>query len=124
MADHAEEPETTEPEKGHAGTGGERASSRAGGTADTDESVDSDHSVDASLEELLNRKERRGKLAEEADEDALLEAMEDRDTRASESLTVKVVPPRSTEFTCRGCFLLKHRSQLKDAKGMLCNDCA
>lgn len=119
MAEHAEEPERSEPEEPE-----EEAEEEEGEPASSGEDEDADESVDESLEQLLNRKERKGKLAEEADEDALLEAMEDRDTRASESLTVKVIPPQPTEFTCRGCFLLKHRSQLKDAKRMLCNDCA
>src|SRR5437867_2125607 len=85
-----------------------------------------DEAVETSLEEFLQRKERRGAAApEEADEEeALLEAMEEREARGTESLTVKVVPEQPNEFTCRGCFLVKHRSQLKDQRRMLCNDCA
>jgi hypothetical protein len=82
-------------------------------------------SVETSLEELLQRKERRGTATvsdDEDEEEALLEAMDEREGRA-ESLTVKVIPPQPTEFTCRKCFLLKHRSQLKDKRRMLCNDC-
>jgi hypothetical protein len=37
---------------------------------------------------------------------------------------VKVVPPQPNEFTCRRCYLVKHRSQLKDRNKMLCRDCA
>lgn len=116
MTEDAEEPQ----EPGETEEPGEEEDGEAKGS----NSEGDDDSVEASLEELLNRKERKGKLAEDDDEDALLEAIEDRDSRSSESLTVKVVPPQPTEFTCRGCFLLKHRSQLRDPKGMLCNDCA
>lgn len=81
--------------------------------------------VETSLEELLQRKERKATTVEdEDDEEALIEAIEEREGRGTESLTVKVVPPQPTEFTCRKCFLLKHQSQLKDKRRMLCADCA
>lgn len=87
-----------------------------------------DDAVETSLEEFLQRKERRGgprAAAEDTDdEEALLEAMDEREGRSSETLSVKVVPEQENEFTCRGCFLVKHRSQLKNAKKVLCNDCA
>lgn len=41
-----------------------------------------------------------------------------------EALSVKVVPKQPTEFTCKSCFLVKHRSQLANKKRMLCRDCA
>ena len=91
------------------------------GVASTDEEA-----VETSLEEFLQRKERRAPAVTEEpdDEEALLEAMEEREGRGTETLTVKVVPEQPNEFTCRSCFLVKHRSQLKDAKRMLCADCA
>lgn len=87
----------------------------------TDESA-----VETSLEEFLQRKERRASSRSEDvdDEEALLEAMEEREGRAGESLTVKVVPEQPDEFTCRRCFLVKHRTQLKNRSKMLCADCA
>ena len=92
-----------------------------GSTSSSDE-----ESVETSLEEFLQRKERRAPaVSEETDEEeALLEAMEEREGRGSETLTVKVVPEQPNEFTCRSCFLVKHRSQLRDSKRMLCADCA
>ena len=81
--------------------------------------------VETSLEELMQRKERRTTATEDEDEEeALIEAIEEREGRSGETLTVKVVPPQPTEFTCRKCFLLKHESQLKDKRRMLCRDCA
>ena len=41
-----------------------------------------------------------------------------------ETLSVKVVPQQPTEFVCRKCYLVKHRSQLADKKKMYCRDCA
>jgi hypothetical protein len=90
-----------------------------------DESTD-EGAVETSLEEFLQRKERRGggRAEEPDDEEALLEAMDEREGRGAESLTVKVVPEQPDEFTCRRCFLVKHRTQLKDRRKMLCTDCA
>lgn len=34
-----------------------------------------------------------------------------------------ITPKRPGEFTCRSCFLVKHPSQLADARRMLCRDC-
>jgi len=75
---------------------------------------------DASLDEILSTRPEE-QAAEEEDEESVL-AM-DRDERI-ESLSVKVVPQQPTEFTCRKCYLVKHRSQLADRKRMLCRDCA
>jgi hypothetical protein len=75
---------------------------------------------DASLDELLTtRAEEAG--GEEEEEESVLSF--DRDERI-ETLSVKVVPQQPTEFTCRKCYLVKHRSQLADKRRMLCRDCA
>lgn len=42
---------------------------------------------------------------------------------ADEELTVRVLPKQEDEFTCLSCFLVKHRSQLVDAKRTMCRDC-
>ena len=39
-------------------------------------------------------------------------------------LDVVVLPAQQDEFTCMSCFLVHHRSQLADAKKMICFDCA
>jgi hypothetical protein len=76
-----------------------------------------------SIQDLLVKQEARAE-EEEADEDeeALLATMP-RDERL-ETIESRVVPIQSTEFTCKKCFLVKHRSQLADKKRMLCRDCA
>ena len=90
-----------------------------------DESTD-ESAVETSLEEFLQRRERGGRARTEDadDEEALLDAIDEREGRGAESLTVKVVPEQPDEFTCRRCFLVKHRTQLKDRRKMLCADCA
>lgn len=71
-----------------------------------------------SIEDLLVKKEAREE--EEEEESVLSLTREER----LEPLAVKVVPPQPTEFICKKCYLVKHRSQLKDKTRMLCRDCA
>ncbi|HLB61554.1 MAG TPA: DUF4193 family protein [Actinomycetota bacterium] len=73
-----------------------------------------------SIEEILVKKEARV-VEEDEDDDALVSLT--REERL-EPLAVKVVPPQPTEFVCKRCFLVKHRSQLKDKSRQLCRDCA
>jgi hypothetical protein len=72
-----------------------------------------------SIQDLLVKQEAGEE--EEADESVLTLT---RDDLRDESMAVKVVPPQANEFTCRKCYLVKHRSQLKDKNRMLCRDCA
>jgi Domain of unknown function (DUF4193) len=74
----------------------------------------------ASLDEILTTRPEEA-AGEEEDDDSVLAF--DRDERI-ETLSVKVVPQQPTEFTCRKCYLVKHRSQLADKKRMFCRDCA
>jgi Domain of unknown function (DUF4193) len=71
-----------------------------------------------SIQELLVKQEAR----EEEDDDESMLAL-GREERL-EPLAVKVVPPQPTEFICQSCYLVKHRSQLKDKNRQLCRDCA
>jgi hypothetical protein len=80
-----------------------------------------DGEVESSLEELIAKKEDRKPAEEEDDDDSVLSV--EREERL-EPLAVKVVPPQPTEFVCKNCHLVKHRSQLKDRNRMLCRDCA
>jgi len=72
-----------------------------------------------SIQDLLVKQEAGEE--EEAEESVLTLT---RDDLRDESMAVKVVPPQANEFTCRKCYLVKHRSQLKDKSRMLCRDCA
>jgi Domain of unknown function (DUF4193) len=77
-----------------------------------------------SIQDLLAKQESRAgeEEAAEEDDDASI-ATTGRDERL-EPLDARVVPIQATEFTCKRCFLVKHRSQLADKKRMLCRDCA
>lgn len=71
-----------------------------------------------SLDEALAKKEP---VEDEPEEESVLTLS--REERL-EPLATKVLPPQPTEFVCKKCFLVKHRSQLKNASKMICRDCA
>ena len=75
-----------------------------------------------SIQDLLVKQEARAEK-EEAEEEEDAAAALTRDERL-EPLDTRVVPMQATEFVCKKCFLVKHRSQLADKKRMLCRDCA
>lgn len=94
----------------------------AAAATEADTEPDADLSGDESLDEILSKRpEERPVAEEEEDEESLLSL--ERDERV-ETLTVRVIPQQPTEFTCRKCYLVKHRSQLADKKRMYCRDCA
>ena len=76
-----------------------------------------------SIQDLLVKQEARAG-EEEAEEEEEATPATARDGERLEPLEAKVVPLQTTEFVCRNCYLVKHRSQLKDKKRMLCRDCA
>jgi len=77
-----------------------------------------------SLQELLVKQEARSEQAEAPDEeDETIVAATAKGERL-EPVDSKVVPIQSTEFVCKKCYLVKHRSQLANKKKMLCRDCA
>jgi hypothetical protein len=79
--------------------------------------------AEASLDEIFAKKSEEGQAAEEEEEEESILSL-GRDERI-ETLSVKVVPPDpAKEFTCRKCYLVKHRSQLADKTRMYCRDCA
>lgn len=85
------------------------------------EGDDADENLESSLDELLAKRAPEEKAAEEEEDETVVSL--DRDERV-ESLAVKVIPQQPTEFTCKNCFLVKHRSQLADKRRMFCVDCA
>ena len=80
--------------------------------------------VEASLEEILAKKGDDAPAPEEEAEDEPEAIVPPGREERVEPLAVKVVPQQPTEFTCKKCFLVKHRSQLADKKRMICRDCA
>lgn len=75
-----------------------------------------------SIQDILVKQEARAEEGEEEEDDDSLLTL-GREERL-EPLAVKVVPPQSSEFICSNCYLVRHRSQLKDKAKMLCRDCA
>src|SRR5829696_1098672 len=60
-----------------------------------------------SIQEILQKQE-------DADDDPIIATIT-KDEKL-ESIETRVVPIQATEFTCKRCFLVKHRSQLADKK--------
>lgn len=84
-----------------------------------EEEHEAEVSVEASLEELAKKAED---VEEEDEEETILDL--GRGDDKAEALVEKVIPPQANEFTCRKCFLVKHRSQMADRKRQICTDCA
>ena len=76
-----------------------------------------------SIQDLLAKQETASEQAEAATEEEDASAALNRDERL-EPLDTRIVPMQASEFMCKRCFLVKHRSQLADKKKMLCRDCA
>lgn len=93
--------------------GGATAKKAASEDEDEDE-LEVDHDVEATLDEIL--KERLVVVEEEEEDDEPT----DREDQADSG---KVAPKRPDEFVCQSCFLVKHPSQLADAKRQYCRDC-
>jgi hypothetical protein len=74
-----------------------------------------------SIQEILQKQEDAED--ETSDEDDAVLATITKDEKL-EPIDARVVPIQETEFTCKRCFLVKHRSQLADKKRTLCRDCA
>jgi hypothetical protein len=76
-----------------------------------------------SIQDLLAKQETAEGAEEAADDDEVVTPASTRDERL-EPLDARVVPMQETEFMCKNCYLVKHRSQLADKRKMLCRDCA
>jgi CRISPR/Cas system-associated exonuclease Cas4 (RecB family) len=92
------------------------------GTMSVAEEEEDEAQVEASLDELIAKKQDRPAPVDEDDDDEVMLAMS-RD-EAREPLTTRVLPVQQNEFICKSCFLVKHRSQLADQRRQLCRDCA
>jgi fructose-1,6-bisphosphatase/inositol monophosphatase family enzyme len=78
-----------------------------------------------SLEELKARRHDKNSGKVDEDEAEAAESFELPGADLShEELAVEVRPRQEDEFTCMSCFLVHHRSQLADAKRLICKDCA
>ena len=79
-----------------------------------------------SIQDVLEKQEAQDD-ADDADEEEAVVPASAATTKADdriEPLDARVVPMQSTEFVCKNCYLVKHRSQLADKRRMFCRDCA
>jgi hypothetical protein len=76
-----------------------------------------------SIHEVLEKQEARDEEDETEEEEPTPAVTTAREERL-EPLDARVIPIQSTEFVCKNCYLVKHRSQLADKRRMLCRDCA
>jgi hypothetical protein len=76
-----------------------------------------------SIQELLVKQEAADEADADEEEEAVI-ALTKEERLASDPGESRVTPMQATEFVCKRCFLVKHRSQLADKKRTLCRDCA
>jgi hypothetical protein len=79
-----------------------------------------------SIQDILAKQESREEAAtatEEDEEEGGAVVVATKGDERTDGIDSRIVPIQETEFTCRNCFLVKHRSQLADKKKMLCRDC-
>jgi Domain of unknown function (DUF4193) len=77
-----------------------------------------------SIQDVLEKQEARDDEDEAEEEEPLPSVATVRADERLEPLDARVIPMQSTEFVCKNCYLVKHRSQLADKRRMLCRDCA
>jgi hypothetical protein len=75
-----------------------------------------------SIQELLVKQEAADD-ADDAEEEVVVPLTKE-ERLAADPTDSRIVPMQETEFVCKRCFLVKHRSQLADKKRTLCRDCA
>ena len=90
------------------------AAAKAKKEEEDEDELEVDHDVEATLDEIL--KERLVVVEDEEEDDEPADRTEEGDSG-------KVPPKRPDEFVCQSCFLVKHPSQLADAKRQYCRDC-
>ena len=93
-------------------------------TQDYDARKSSSLEAEDSLDEIIARKPEQPVGVAEDENDLAFEMELAGGEDINDELNIRPVPQQSNEFTCRSCFLVKHRSQLVNEKKMLCRDCA
>ncbi len=77
-----------------------------------------------SLDELITRKPEQPVGVAEDEDDLAFEMELAGSEEVADELSIKPVPKQENEFTCSRCFLVKHKSQLANARKKECKDCA
>jgi hypothetical protein len=86
--------------------------------------TDADAADQSTLRELGSVPKLTAAVVDDDPNDSLFYELPGADL-SSEELSVVVIPKRSDEFTCSSCFLVQHRSRLRDTSGgrQICADC-
>jgi len=77
-----------------------------------------------SIHEVLEKQEARDDEDEADEDEPVVPIATTKVDDRLEPIETRVVPIQSTEFVCKNCYLVKHRSQLADKRRMFCRDCA
>ena len=77
-----------------------------------------------SIQEVLEKQEARDDEDEADEDEPVVPISTAKGDDRLEPIEARVVPIQSTEFVCKNCYLVKHRSQLADKRRMFCRDCA
>jgi hypothetical protein len=77
-----------------------------------------------SIHEVLEKQEARDDEDEAEEDEPVVPIATTKIDDRLEPVETRVVPIQSTEFVCKNCYLVKHRSQLADKRRMFCRDCA
>jgi hypothetical protein len=77
-----------------------------------------------SIHEVLEKQEARDEEDETDDDEPVVPVATAKGDDRLEPIEARVVPIQATEFVCKNCYLVKHRSQLADKRRMFCRDCA
>ena len=77
-----------------------------------------------SIHEVLEKQEARDDEDEADEEEPVAPISTTKADDRLEPIEARVVPIQATEFVCKNCYLVKHRSQLADKRRMFCRDCA
>lgn len=92
-------------------------------TEDTDETAETLDETAEALEELED--EELQLLDDEVSEALLIDEVEELRAMRRAELTIDVdaQEPKSDEFVCQSCFMVKRTTQLANKRKMLCKDC-
>ena len=77
-----------------------------------------------SIQDVLEKQEARDDEDEADEDEPVVPISTVKGDDRLEPIEARVVPIQSTEFVCKNCYLVKHRSQLADKRRMFCRDCA
>jgi hypothetical protein len=77
-----------------------------------------------SIQDVLEKQEARDDEDEADEDEPVVPISTTKGDDRLEPIEARVVPIQSTEFVCKNCYLVKHRSQLADKRRMFCRDCA